>query len=406
MKVSFLLLVINLLTIHTWCLSQSTVLDSLSAEQEVMERDLAAIKEQISIVKCSLYKEQLKSYGLPSAGYLEHTAYFFEYSEEHEQAKWVAHMITPEVKDLGEGRTNDFRVDPLVTTGTADQQDYFNYYPDRAEKEQYVGFGYDRGHLAPSADFRWYGEAVSESFYYSNMSPQDPELNREKWAELEAMLRGYVIRHNTPIAIVTAPILTDSLSRIVQSPNGLSIPEHYIKLAYDAKNSRMIGFLLANKKQTKPLESYAISVDDLEKLSGYDYFPNVDQSLESRFDITAWFSEYEEGSVEPIKQNTLPLGHFNTIAAAKHMNKYRKITVCGKVVSSRYSHSGHAWLNLDKKYPNDYFSVMIYKDQLTNFTYDPVEYLKDKEICVEGEVGKFGTKPVMKVLNTELINYY
>lgn len=79
------------------------------------------------------------------------------------------------------------------------------------------------------------------------------------------------------------------------------------------------------------------------------------------------------------------------------MNQYRKITVCGKVVSTRNSRKGHAWINLDRKYPNDYFSVMIYKDQLTNFTYDPVKYLKDKEICVEGEVGTFGNKPMMKV---------
>jgi endonuclease G len=165
----------------------------------------------------------------------------------------------------------------------------------------------------------------------------------------------------------------------------------------------MIGFLMANKKLTKPLDSYALSIDEIEELTGLDYFPNIDQSLEGDIDVAQWFSEYDEGTVKPIKQNTLPRGYYNTVAVTSQMNKYREVIVCGKVVSTRNSRKGHAWINLDRKYPNDYFSVMIYKDQLTNFTYDPVKHLKGEEVCVEGEVGKFGNKPVMKVSIEEKI---
>ena len=385
--------------------SSQEVLDKLEIqlkEAEQLEEELSA---KINQQKWSIYKDELKSFGLPSKDYLEHMAYFFEYSEEHEQSKWVTHMIAPEVKDLGAGRTNDFRVDPLVTTGTAEQKDYFNYYPKKRKEEQYEGFGYDRGHLAPSADFRWFGEAVSESYFYSNMSPQSPDLNQKKWSELEAMLRWYVIRNNVPLAVITAPILTDDLAKVKQSPNGLSIPDLYLKIAYDYTNKRMIGFLMGNMKLDKPLDSYAVSVDELEELTRYNYFPDVDQSLESSFDVTKWFSEYDEGSVKPIKQNTLRRGYYNTETVAKQMNKYRKVFVCGKVVSARNSRKGNAWINLDRKYPNDYFSVMIYKEELTNFTYDPVKFLMDKNVCVEGEVGKIGNKPVMKVqdmINVEI----
>ena len=360
---------------------------------------------KISTQKWIIYKDVLKSYGLPSTTYLEHTAYYFEYSEEHEQAKWVAHMITPEVEELGSSRTNDFRVDPLVTSGTADQEDYFIHHPKKRKEDQYEGFGYDRGHLAPSADFRWSGKAVSESYFYSNMSPQHPDLNREKWSDLEAFLRGYVIRNNVSLAIITAPVLSDDLDKIRQSPNGVSIPKFFLKIAYDDTNKRIIGFLMGNNKLGKPLDSYAMSVDDLEELTGIDFFPNIDQGLEASYDVAQWFSEYDEGTVKPIKQNTLPRGHYNTVSVASQMNQYRKVTVCGKVVSTRNSRKGHAWINLDRKYPNDYFSVMIYKDQLTNFTYEPVEYLKNKDICVEGEVGKFGDKPVMKVANDYNIQF-
>lgn len=383
---------------------QQVVLSELESQLSEIDKSRKLLSNKINQQKWSIYKDDLKTYGLPSANYLEHKAYIFEYSEKHEQSKWVAHMITPEVLELGIGRTNDFRVDPLVTSGTAKQEDYFNYYPTKKKGEQYDGFGYDRGHMAPSADFRWYGEAVSESYYYSNMSPQHPDLNQKKWSELESMLRGYVIRYNVPLAIITAPVLTDDLPKIKQSPNGLSIPKFYLKIAYDHTNKRAIGFLMANNELTKPLDMYTITIDELEKFTGYDYFPNIDQTLEYSYNVKDWFSEYDKGTEEPIKQTKLPRGHYNTETVARQMNKYRKVTVCGKVVSSRNSRKGHAWINLDRKYPNDYFSVMIYKDQLTNFTYDPVKKLKNKEICVEGEVGKIGNKPVTKVSNPKRIS--
>jgi len=343
------------------------------------------------------YKSQFKSYGLPSDDYIEHLALFLEYAEEHEQSRWVAHMLTPEVEDEGATRTNDFRIDSLVSTGTAAQTDYFNYYPDRREEDQYEGFGYDRGHLAPSADFRWYKKAVSESYYYSNISPQHPDLNRDKWSDLESFLRGYVIRNNTALAIITGPVLIDELTKIPESPNGVSIPKLFYKVAYDHKNKRTIGFLMGNNKLNKPLDSYAISIDDLELLTGLDFFSEIDPALEAGYDVTLWFSEYDEGTVLPIKQHKLPRGHYNTVTVTNQINTYKEVTVCGQVVSTRHSRKGHAWINLDRKYPNDYFSAMIYKDQLTNFTYDPVGYLRDKKVCIKGEVGKFGNKPVMKV---------
>jgi endonuclease G len=61
------------------------------------------------------------------------------------------------------------------------------------------------------------------------MSPQDPDLNREKWAELEAMLRGYVIKNNVSLAVITAPVLSEDLPKIEQSSNGLSLRKDRIR---------------------------------------------------------------------------------------------------------------------------------------------------------------------------------
>ena len=108
---------------------------------------------------------------------------------------------------------NNFRKDELVTSGTASKADY--WYS-----------GYDRGHLAPSADFRWSKTALSESYFYSNMAPQLPELNREKWAELENAIREYVIENKIQVYVVTGGILNDSLPRMQNKgrENEVSIP--------------------------------------------------------------------------------------------------------------------------------------------------------------------------------------
>jgi endonuclease G, mitochondrial len=130
---------------------------------------------------------------LPGEEVVYHLAYALVYNEAYEQAKWVAHIILPDVRRGNEGRSNDFRPDPLVKTGSATEADYFLRIPLTDSTFKYDGFGYDRGHLAPSADFRYSKRALSESYYYSNMSPQVAAFNRGRWAELEDVLREYVV---------------------------------------------------------------------------------------------------------------------------------------------------------------------------------------------------------------------
>jgi len=177
------------------------------------------------------------------------------YNEQHEQANWVAHIIVPDVITGVVFRSNDFRTDPLVKSGTADQADYFLTDTLADGKVKYDGFGYDRGHLAPSADFRWSAKALSESYFYSNMSPQLPELNREIWADLENTLRGYI--HNNSDAqlyVVTGPILKNDLPKMERSIHKLSIPESYFKVIIDLKNQRGIGFIMPNSSDYESIE--------------------------------------------------------------------------------------------------------------------------------------------------------
>ncbi|MFT4534842.1 MAG: endonuclease G [Saprospiraceae bacterium] len=379
------------------------ILQNVKHQIAQLDSSRAVLENDYNLASYEAIRYNLKQYGLPSETYLEHKAYIFEYSEEHEQAKWVSHIITPDIAGQGFRRTDDFRVDSLVTTGSAEQNDYFNYYPNRRQKEQFEGFGYDRGHLAPSADFRWSREAVSESYFYSNMSPQHADFNRKIWADLEGVFRKYVISNNVSLAVVTAPVLTDNLPKITQSPNGVSIPSQFIKVAYDAENQRSIAFIMDNKSLDNPPSYYALSVDELEEITGYDYFSSIDEAVEASYDEEAWFQNIRDGNATPIKQHSLPRMHFNTTTGIKQAKSNNVVTVCGTVVDTRFSRKGHAWLNLDEKYPNQIFSIMIRKEELVNYPFDPVIEYTDQELCFEGKVEKWGDLIVMQVKKPELV---
>jgi endonuclease G len=304
------------------------------------------------------------------------------YAEKYEQARWVAHIIRPEVSDGRGARTNDFREDPLVATGSAVEADYFLKYLQADSAFKYDGFGWDRGHLAPSADFRWSEQALSESYLYSNMSPQLDDFNQKGWAELEGLLRGYVARTGRQLYVVTGGVLKKGLAVIDRGVNKVSIPEQYYKVVLDLEAGKAIAFLMPNVKLPYPIEHYAVSVDAVEELTGLDFFNLVkeQESMEQEADTEFWIPAVAAGDVDPIYDPSLPRGHFNTVQAKLYMGKSKKITVVGKVVSSRYSQAEHLWFNLDKQYPNQIFSVMIRREDLINFAGDPKEQFTGKTI--------------------------
>ena len=115
------------------------------------------------------------------------------YRESYEQAEWSAYCLTEEELVKNAGRTDDFRSDPEIATGSASPADY---------KKS----GYDRGHLSPAADFAFDEKAMSETFYMSNMSPQKGSLNRGIWKDLETEVRLWA-KNFGRVYVVSGPIL-------------------------------------------------------------------------------------------------------------------------------------------------------------------------------------------------------
>lgn len=378
-----------------------------------IETEKEKIFDELETLRLVWVREQMDAMGYPISTkpeeLVKHIALRLGYSETHEQAAWVMHMVIPEVEFANVSRTNDFRPDSLVTTGSAIEQDYFlkRVLPDG--ELEYDGFGYDRGHLAPSADFRWSQKALSESYFYSNMSPQKPEFNRERWAELESWIRTYVIDFKKSVFVVTGPVLKDGLKQ--QGENGVSIPEQFFKiiLDLDGDDKKAVAFLMPNDHCAYPVSGYVTSVDEIEKLTGIDFFSSLDDEEEGRVEamssLGGWLHEgnAEFGEVAPLKA-PLPKGYFNTLQAKYKVGE--KTRICGKVVATKKSRKEAIYLNFDQKYPRNVFYASIWKNNQNNFSFDPEHEFLGKTICVYGKVELYDNQARISVNREEQVTYW
>ncbi len=221
-----------------------------------------------------------------------HTGFALVYDEEHEQPRWVAYELTrDEVHGMYERRDN-FRPDPSISTESATLADY-------------RGSGYDRGHLAPAADMVWSEEALSDSFYMSNMSPQNPEFNRGIWAKLEATVRNLATTEKA-VHVVTGPILSDGPYKTI-GKNKVSIPNYYYKviLDYNEPDKKAIGFLLPNAGSKKDLSTFATSVDEIEAISGIDFFPQLPDDEEVVLEANYAYEDWDMQELRLSKEERL-----------------------------------------------------------------------------------------------------
>jgi endonuclease G len=384
-----------------------------NVELHLLEQKRQEIADKIEVLKLEKIQEDLDGVGLPAvpAGeqLVRHSAMALCYAEKFEQARWVAHIITPDVMSGTIFRTNDFRPDEKITSGSAVEEDYFLKKLKADSTWEYDGFGYDRGHLAPSADFRWSKTALSQSYYYSNMSPQLADFNRGSWGDLEDAIRGYLYKNpTTQLYVVTGPVLQEGLAKIERGKNKVSIPKLYFKAVLDLTNKKAIGFLMPNENITKPLHTYAVTVNDIETATGLDLFNKVPVALQEEFEsqrnATEWLPLSNSADVEPLPQERMAKNHFNTTIAKQSSGRPEVINVCGTVVGARLSRAGNVLINLDKQFPNTVFTVFVKKEHLINFNYDLTEVLKGKVICAKGRVIDLSGVPTMFIQSQDELN--
>lgn len=209
-------------------------------------------------------------YGAPSdkGDLLCRTGYALAHNPEHKTPDWVAERLTREKATAARARSNDFRPDPDLAPGQ------------RAELSDYQNSGYDRGHMAPAGDMRWDQNAMSESFYLSNMSPQiGPGMNRGIWKDLEEKVRTWAIKRGE-LYIYTGPVYKDAPKKTIGA-NHVAVPTHFYKIVFDPVRVEVIAFLLPNRTlKTRDLSRYLVSVDEVETQTGLDFLSNIDKPIQ------------------------------------------------------------------------------------------------------------------------------
>ena len=212
---------------------------------------------------------------------IRHRYYALCYDEIHEQPAWVAYKLEYKETQGDADREDDvFKPDEQVSTGSALPTDY-------------AGTGYDRGHLAPAADFRFSEQAMAETFYMSNMSPQTPDFNRGIWKELEQQVRRWIKKDKT-LYIVSGGILKSGLKRIGKRTR-ISVPNYFYKIILDLQEPEIkaIAFLMKNEGSQQPLQNFVVSIDEIEQETGMDFFPQlpdeVEEKLEKSISANKWF---------------------------------------------------------------------------------------------------------------------
>lgn len=197
---------------------------------------------------------------------IRHTGFTLSYNAEWLCPNWVAWELTSSETEGVEERAKHFKPDP-------------NVYGTKVVTKDYSNSGYDRGHMAPAADMKWSEQAMRESFYMTNICPQIHNLNAGDWKELEELCRTWA-NHFGQIYICCGPIVSNNPKRIGE--NGVAVPDAFFKviLAFKNKQPQSIAFLMANKPGNKPLQTYAMSIEDMETVTGLDFFTQLPDSLE------------------------------------------------------------------------------------------------------------------------------
>ncbi len=242
-------------------------------------------------------EQSLNYFPTSTTGEIIHRTYYsISYSEEHEQAEWIAYELTREsLKIPNVERTGNFRPDPKVKKASASPRDYKRT-------------GYDRGHLVPAGDMAFSTEAMSESFYMTNISPQIKNFNGGIWRELEENVRNWAMRFGK-LYIVTGPILTRGIREKI-GPNEVAVPDEFYKVILDFTEPEIksIAFIIPNEISNLKIGDFAVTIDEVEEITGINFFyelfdEETADKIESTFDLSLW--NFDK------KKHELRINHWN-----------------------------------------------------------------------------------------------
>lgn len=240
--------------------------------------------QPLTLEEQKIEKDVMK-YGYPDTAMLRFRSdYVLSYDGRTRTVHWVCeHLNADKINGAATRKKSKFREDPSIPAEF------------RSTLEDYKSSGFDRGHMAPAGDHKISQKAMDDTFYLSNMSPQvGLGFNRDYWEKLEEKIRTWA--ETRDVYVYTGPLYApqeaDDGKRYVTyqviGENAVAVPTHFFKvvLAESKGKIEVLTFVLPNRKIPKetPLSDFIVSVDDVERMSGLDFFNVLDKDTEEKIE--------------------------------------------------------------------------------------------------------------------------
>ncbi|XP_032933436.1 endonuclease G, mitochondrial [Catharus ustulatus] len=234
-------------------------------------------------------RTELSKYGLPGLAQLRsRESYVLCYDPRSRSALWVIEQLNRDTLSGASDRAAcDFQEDDSV----------HEYH--RATNADYRGSGFDRGHLAAAANHRWSQKAMRDTFYLSNIAPQNPHLNQNAWNNLEKYCRS-LAKNNRNVYVCTGPLFLPRMEADgkmyvkyqVIGKNNVAVPTHFFKVLILEKESGEIelrSYVMPNSPVDDkiPLERFLVPIESIERASGLLFVPNILRRTNNLKAITA-----------------------------------------------------------------------------------------------------------------------
>lgn len=209
-----------------------------------------------------------------------YTGFALSFNADNHTPNWVAWELLGSETDGPQSRGNLFWKDDEII-GCPDVSDY---------KKS----GFDRGHMCPAADQKWSEKAMTDCFSFANMAPQDHALNAGAWQTLEKKERHWA-RRDSAILIVAGPVYEDADSCRIGGI-GVRVPSAFFKVivAPYIDWPRGIAFVYPNMASPGNMENYVVTIDDVERITGLDFFHNLPDDIEEKVESVSSFRDWNK----------------------------------------------------------------------------------------------------------------
>lgn len=212
---------------------------------------------------------------------LHRRGYTTSYNQTTKTPNWVAwHLTAAHTRGRIQREQEVFTEDEDIAKGL------------RATDNDYYNSRYDRGHMCPAGDNKWDQQAMTQSFLFTNICPQNHGLNKYEWNDLEMLCRDWARKYDA-IDIVCGPLFTSSGQQKTIGRNKVWVPDAFFKVVLCRQGTpKAIGFIYRNEGKKQDMKDAVHSVDEIERLTHMDFFPALDDNIETRIEAHANLSDW------------------------------------------------------------------------------------------------------------------